>query len=1145
MKRSILIILYTILCSVIAFAQTDKTLMSAITPPSPHAQSLLKIGSLPVSNYTGVPDINIPICNVQLKDISLPISISYNASGIKVNEEASRVGLGWILNAGGLVTHTVHGRYNDFCAWSYFNTFPDNNLYDIKGIYNMSNYLIQGCRTNLPFSLPQGMTHETLYKALTSESYINCEGGDLAPDVFHYNFLGYSGKFIFSHSGTIVKEKEDNLKISPITERNSSGFEKLISWIMTAPDGTKYFFTQTEETVFTDRPRDEAYYSAFYLTKIESVNKSVITLSYKKENRYLSSFKNIQSTASDSYITTDYAYFDISYLDKITYPGGYVSFEYKLDRKDYSPEVRLSAIYINDMKGGNVSKWELVQDYFISNVLEIDVPALSQLNSRMSQSIYYNSSWNNSLYTDDWNKKRLKLKGIKHTGNGIASPEAYTFAYNEKTLPTKLSAAQDHWGFYNKAPNKSLIPFFYQNTSQVGSSVKIESCGGTADRNPNPAYTQSFMLEQITYPTGGKINFTFESNKYKTNDFENDTYKRDFMYSAQQITLSANQNQGGNNIPFIIKSLSIPKSGYSLPISSKIILDKSLYIGDPALEISIKRSIDDPNPLWVYRYNSQNLPTPSTVTTNLELNRAWNDITLPAGTYILYVGGSLMKQLKSVDVNTSLFTYPDDFLSANPFSIGGGLRVKEINYLDTEGEKVHTKKYFYSANTTFSDYYTSGRLMAYPRYRQDYNSVGIDGFREEGYSVGYSVVYIEDIDKNGKKIGLQEFNYINKPDKHLYYSWWDDILPYGTGIKAKDENPKGGGAFKYSENGTLLKEVVNAYNNGNYTPKRETKYTYSMLGDGPYTIWGILKAPVGTNARINSSGCYTEGFMQRLVDAYGNDASGYVYSKIPAGYLYPALRPIQVLLSQKEEILYDGTFVNKKVTLYTQESTHFYVTNERVESGGKTVKTVDYVYPFNKQSDPAMKKLTDANRIAEPVEVKESVNTSLNHTSKEYALFDNILQLSVVKVNTGINRVLEPRVTYHKYDSYGNPLHASVDGAGNVVYLWGYQGMYMVAKIMNSTYDEVKTALGVTPESLSTANAPDMTLIDGLRIKLKNSHVFTYTHKPQIGLMTETSPIGITTCYDYDNFGRLKEAYLRDGTSRIVLQAYEYNYANQ
>jgi len=41
--------------------------------------------------------------------ITVPIGLSYHGSGIKVDEIASRTGIGWVLNTGGVVTRTVKG----------------------------------------------------------------------------------------------------------------------------------------------------------------------------------------------------------------------------------------------------------------------------------------------------------------------------------------------------------------------------------------------------------------------------------------------------------------------------------------------------------------------------------------------------------------------------------------------------------------------------------------------------------------------------------------------------------------------------------------------------------------------------------------------------------------------------------------------------------------------------------------------------------------------------------------------------------------------------------------------------------------------------------------------------------------------------
>src|SRR5580658_10852009 len=82
-------------------AQVDPLLenLRTVVPPSPNASSLGKFGEWPVSLFTGVPGINIPIYELKGRSISVPISIDYHAAGIRVGEVASWVGLGWALNA--------------------------------------------------------------------------------------------------------------------------------------------------------------------------------------------------------------------------------------------------------------------------------------------------------------------------------------------------------------------------------------------------------------------------------------------------------------------------------------------------------------------------------------------------------------------------------------------------------------------------------------------------------------------------------------------------------------------------------------------------------------------------------------------------------------------------------------------------------------------------------------------------------------------------------------------------------------------------------------------------------------------------------------------------------------------------------------
>lgn len=77
--------------------------------PSPTASSLGKYADIPISYHTGVPNISVPLYTINEGDLSLPISLSYHAAGIRVDEISSPIGLGWSLNAGGMISRTVNG----------------------------------------------------------------------------------------------------------------------------------------------------------------------------------------------------------------------------------------------------------------------------------------------------------------------------------------------------------------------------------------------------------------------------------------------------------------------------------------------------------------------------------------------------------------------------------------------------------------------------------------------------------------------------------------------------------------------------------------------------------------------------------------------------------------------------------------------------------------------------------------------------------------------------------------------------------------------------------------------------------------------------------------------------------------------------
>jgi hypothetical protein len=74
---------------------------------------------------TGAAQVNIPLYNYSDKNrLSLSLALQYaDGNGVKVNELASIVGLGWNLNFGGSVSRIVAGKPDDQYA-----NFPANRL---------------------------------------------------------------------------------------------------------------------------------------------------------------------------------------------------------------------------------------------------------------------------------------------------------------------------------------------------------------------------------------------------------------------------------------------------------------------------------------------------------------------------------------------------------------------------------------------------------------------------------------------------------------------------------------------------------------------------------------------------------------------------------------------------------------------------------------------------------------------------------------------------------------------------------------------------------------------------------------------------------------------------------------------------------
>ena len=221
-------------------ASPPSSTTSRIVPASPDVAALYKYTEIPVNYYTGSVGIDLPLYTVKTRDLNVPISISYHSSGIKVEEEASSVGLGWTLNAGGAIQHIVRGMddFEDFGGnqWRRLNSLLPNSS-EICQYYANDNYAMFNAKLGQPLvSDIENMTIINGYKP-----YANYE-----LDIFAFNFGGKSGKFLLVPLGNngydvrLLDQSDMRIRLVNDDVSGNSGF------MITDSDGTKYYFQQRE-----------------------------------------------------------------------------------------------------------------------------------------------------------------------------------------------------------------------------------------------------------------------------------------------------------------------------------------------------------------------------------------------------------------------------------------------------------------------------------------------------------------------------------------------------------------------------------------------------------------------------------------------------------------------------------------------------------------------------------------------------------------------------------------------------------------------------------------------------------------------------------------------------------------------------------
>ncbi|CEJ70343.1 hypothetical protein BN1195_02649 [Chryseobacterium oranimense G311] len=1087
----------------ISFMQAQQSTTNAtlpnIIPPSPTAYALGNYGNVPVGLFTGSPNISVPLFTYKTGNIDLPLSLSYSSNGIKVDELSTNVGLGWNLNFGGVITRMVRDRADE--ASTHITT-PET---------------VSGAYTN-------PVTNQFLYTVGNASDAVDTEA-----DLYSFNFNGYSGKFFYDQAEQPHIVDQQAIKI----EKTGQGFT------LTVADGEKYYFTETESTVYTStgdgHSTPSGAITAWYLTKISNPNGDEIYFNY--EAGTLAEYTSSQSQTlrmSVGFPGTQPLCQGSGY-SMAPSVGPIVSSTMQVSGK------RITSISSNNTADGSVT-FEYEAN---SSVLDVDgnvkVKTIRLLgrNGEIIESTGFD-------YLNTVNKRNFL------TGITFKDPQKkYSFEYdNPQDFPERLSKSQDHWGYYNKAYNGNLVP---RNIPDYGLS---KLAYGGADKEPNPLYSKLGMLKKVTYPTKGYTELEYEGNTY----WGEKTIMPELY--TQYLDVDTDANTDDRTVEYTIVSVMDQPITIRAVLSANSIPECNSFAGSGHYSGSVQ--VNDGT---IYHL------TRDSRTKNISFNA------VAGSTYIIKVHADFM--CSNISTNISYFqTAPQTFFTNLDT---GGVRVKSTKDVDPVSNVPIYKRYFYAHK---DDINHSSGLKGNKTYYADMVKWQTDCYGSPGSGqMGSCTGFVENSDivlSSSSLIPLYDTgtmtclypvvtiseggdNFENGGEMKEFMVHRDDP---GSNIWGPGGMSSGPWTNKGWDNGSELKSLILRKNSGSSTLDivQEKENIYEKNDVATFELKNFIGKKLFDPA--NCAGSLSHPYTCTAADVVTPNnkctglAEGTSVNLASLGNLnineYRTVSYWHYLKSQKTTDYLEGIPVKTETEYFYNSPSHYQLSRQKTTFSDGRINETAYSYAHEKGNQLMIGK----NMVGIPLETitSQTIDTATKTLSKTETVYPvslpttetgNLILPQLVKAYDIPNGTVTSELKYDKYDTNGNILQYTEKTGTPVAFVWGYGNTQPIAQIEGISYDQL-VSLGLI-SSIVTASDNDASdpntepdLINALdtfrnNSALKGYRITTFTYDLLKGVTSITPPSGIREVYLYDTYGRLKEVRENDKTGNI-LKEFKYNY---
>ncbi|MDW3193123.1 MAG: hypothetical protein R8G66_12195 [Cytophagales bacterium] len=1085
-------------------AQSDAYFPDGVAS-SPTAAGIISALEFPTDLSSGKPSISIPLYTIERDGVTVPISLSYNAQGIKVNQVAGYAGLNWNLNAGGSVTRLVNGLHDEF-SFGYM-----SGKHDISGIMDT-------CSSASP----------NKDAAYCDYRMLQADYGeiDLKPDEFFFQFGAYSGKFFYNQEQEkFVFQSKEDLAVE-YYRAGGNTYGKIVGFRFTTPYGVKYYFgveSENDNSPILEKKSTSGilhsfnssnidlsqnpYHSLWPLRRIVTTNGQEINFYYRtsiqeyntKGGEWISEYENDNYTNN---VRVERHLIEQPELEEIDFGLGSVFFSsWGGSRLDYRQGTALGSVSVLDQNNNQIKKFNFNYDHYTT-----------------SESLppFVLSTYQEGV------KNRLRLISIQEEGDDGSLIPPYVFGYNGNFLPSLYNSGQDYWGYYNGEDNGHYVK---QNIGTQESRKK---------RQVNPQTSSVGILNKITYPTGGYTLFSFESNKGgSTNIIPGPDYFGTELHSEFIEKLDGRSNSENE---FWDEGL------------NRYVLDFEVEI--TAVQGEAKLYMDLPGPCPMTGQESTSCPYLVRLDGNVYPNANISNISdLSAGMHRLEI---IPQNNATIDPNDYFFEvlieyYAPDRSAGGKLVSGeifmGGLRVKSTSSYSSDNELLFKKDYYYrngiavSLPSFIESIYVAGLQMPCTSASQfgNHELVG------SGYEYPHYVEVYEDMFRTQAN-ELPDGSTVPPYSKIVSYFDEHDVEPLNNFTSHPYPSPddlqfqmnKLTSKEYYDEDGKVKTETYGYLDNVNEYHQQDH-------------ILGI--------AGFRNAACRSLGYNPSL------------NTLDPATYkLYTGLDRVR---SVKEVTYYDKSSSSTTLTKsYFDSNEHSQLTSTTVSIGTDTSSesdlviseylyaddlingTEDYLIAYGKLTQ--LGKAGNLYRPAIPLITKSyrSRDAGLNKkliSNSQLVLDDFNQNVAVSEQWSAVGDAdLEKNFTILKRNDQGKPTEVVGRNGVTSCFIWGYGGELLIGKVIGTDYNSIKLDVEglVSLSNLDIDQTSEDNLRNGILTFIQthpNSQGSFVTFDPLLGVTSTIDRSGLISYYEYDEFGRLKKVIDHDAN---VLQHYEYNYKN-